>query len=80
MHMTAAILHTCRESDLLKLPRALRGHRLPLSPELTIKEMDSLLTEFEKTEVLEYPEVWFLGQDSKKIKGEVGKPQNAGKK
>ncbi len=41
--------------------------------------MNSLLSEFEKTEVLEYPEVWFLGHESQKTKGEVGKPQNAGK-
>lgn len=76
--MTNLPVQSCRDAEFIKLPRVLQGHRLPLTPELALKEMGSLLTEYEKTEVLEYPEVWFMGHESKKITGEVGKPQNAG--
>lgn len=36
------------------------------------------MTPYEQREVLEYPEVWFLGLEAKKIEGVPGAPQNSG--
>ena len=36
------------------------------------------LTAFEQTEILDYPEIWFLGLEGKKIEGEPGSAQNNG--
>ena len=36
------------------------------------------LTAFEQTEILDYPEIWFLGLEAKKIEGEPGSAQNNG--
>jgi hypothetical protein len=36
------------------------------------------LTAFEQTEILDYPEIWFLGLEAKKIEGVPGGAQNNG--
>ena len=36
------------------------------------------LTAFEQTEILDYPEIWFLGLEAKKIEGVPGSAQNNG--
>lgn len=36
------------------------------------------MTGYEKKEILEYPDVWFLGLESKKIEGVPGGSQNCG--
>lgn len=36
------------------------------------------LTTFEQAEILDYPAVWYLGVDSKKIEGVPGAPMNNG--
>ena len=36
------------------------------------------LTTFEQAEILDFPEVWFLGLDGKKIEGVPGAPTNNG--
>lgn len=36
------------------------------------------LTAFEQTEILDYPEIWFLGLEAKKVEGEPGSAQNNG--
>ncbi|KAJ9577021.1 hypothetical protein L9F63_006404, partial [Diploptera punctata] len=51
------------------------GRRLPLSPAEALKYYGSRLTEYEKIEVEEYPEIWYLGLDACKIHGD---PQNGG--
>ena len=33
---------------------------------------------FEKKEILEYPEIWFVGGESKKVEGIPGSSQNSG--
>lgn len=38
----------------------------------------SRLTEFEQTEILDYPEIWFLGLEAKKVEGVPGGAQNSG--
>lgn len=36
------------------------------------------MTEYERTEVEKFPEVWFLGLDAAKVLGKPGAPLNAG--
>lgn len=38
------------------------------------------LTTFEQAEILDYPEIWYLGVDAKKIEGVPGAPMNNGKR
>ena len=52
--------------------------RLPMTPSQAIKEYGLRLTGYEKKEILEYPDVWFLGLESKKIEGVPGGSQNCG--
>ncbi|PSN42817.1 Dual specificity tyrosine-phosphorylation-regulated kinase 2 [Blattella germanica] len=51
------------------------GRRLPLTPAEALKYYGSRLTEYERIEVEEYPEIWYLGLDACKIHGD---PQNGG--
>ena len=48
-----------------------------LCPE-ALKLYRGKLTAFEQTEILDYPEIWFLGLEAKKIEGEPGSAQNNG--
>ncbi|XP_054282230.1 dual specificity tyrosine-phosphorylation-regulated kinase 4-like isoform X2 [Macrosteles quadrilineatus] len=54
------------------------GRRLPLTPVEALKYYGSRLTEYERTEIEKYPEVWYLGLDACKIHGEEGLSQNGG--
>ena len=36
------------------------------------------LTEYEQTEILDYPEIWFLGLDATKVQGRASSAQNHG--
>ena len=36
------------------------------------------MTTFEQSEILDFPDVWFLGLEAKKIEGVPGAPQNNG--
>ena len=49
-----------------------------MTPEYALKEFGHKLTPFEKNEILEYPEVWFLGMESRKTEGVPGAAQNSG--
>ena len=50
--------------------RTLHGHQLPMTPHNAIREFGKRLSVFEHKEITEYPEVWFLGLDSKKVAGD----------
>ena len=43
-----------------------------------MKAFKDKLTPYEKEEILEYPEVWFLGLEAKKIEAVPGASQNSG--
>ncbi len=43
-----------------------------------LKHFQNQLTEYEKEEIMDYSEIWYLGLDSKKIEGSQGSPQNSG--
>jgi len=43
-----------------------------------LKAFKDKLTPYEKEEILEYPEVWFLGLEAKKIEAVPGASQNSG--
>ncbi|XP_067937121.1 dual specificity tyrosine-phosphorylation-regulated kinase 4-like [Watersipora subatra] len=54
------------------------GNHLPLSPQDALKQFRNRLTEYEQTEILEYPEIWYLGLDSQKVQGRIESAQNHG--
>ncbi|XP_045180231.1 dual specificity tyrosine-phosphorylation-regulated kinase 4-like isoform X2 [Mercenaria mercenaria] len=54
------------------------GNKLPMTPAEALKLYRGKLTAFEQTEILDYPEIWFLGLEAKKIEGEPGSAQNNG--
>ena len=58
--------------------RNTQGQRLPMTPEQAVKEYGHKLTSYEQKEIVDYPEVWFLGLESKKVEGVAGAAQNAG--
>ncbi|XP_049623398.1 dual specificity tyrosine-phosphorylation-regulated kinase 3-like [Suncus etruscus] len=51
---------------------------VPLTPEKTLKQYKHLLTAYEKLEIFNYPEIYFVGPCAKKRHGVVGGPNNAG--
>lgn len=46
------------------------GRRLPITPAEAIKYFGNRLTDYEKTEIEKYPEIWYVGLDACKIHGE----------
>ncbi|XP_054633425.1 dual specificity tyrosine-phosphorylation-regulated kinase 4 isoform X1 [Dunckerocampus dactyliophorus] len=54
------------------------GHRLPLSPTDALNNFQDRLTEFEKEEIMDYAEIWFLGLGSQKIEASQAAAQNCG--
>jgi hypothetical protein len=49
-----------------------------MTPQQAVKEYGHKLTAYERKEIMEYPEVWFMGLESKKIEGVPGGMQNCG--
>ena len=47
-----------------------------MTPQDTLREHGQLLTMYERKEILEFPEIWFVGGESKKIEGMPGAAQN----
>ncbi|XP_018904291.2 uncharacterized protein [Bemisia tabaci] len=54
------------------------GRKLPLTPAEALKYYGNRLTEYERTEISNYPEIWYLGLDSCKIHGDKSLSQNGG--
>ncbi|VDI54735.1 dual specificity tyrosine-phosphorylation-regulated kinase 2/3/4, partial [Mytilus galloprovincialis] len=54
------------------------GNKLPMTPQEALKLYRGKLSAFEQTEILDYPEIWFLGLEAKKIEGVPGGAQNNG--
>jgi serine/threonine protein kinase len=61
-----------------KVRRNTHGYRLPMAPNAALKVFKDKLTPYEQKEILEYPEIWFLGLEGEKIEGVPGAPQNCG--
>ncbi|XP_034943160.1 LOW QUALITY PROTEIN: cyclin-dependent kinase 13-like [Chelonus insularis] len=53
------------------------GRRLPMTPQEATKYYGSRLTEYERTEIEKYSEIWYLGLSACKIHGEEG-AENSG--
>ena len=49
----------------------LLSQQLPLKPALVFKQFLSNLTKFEQAEILDYPEIYYLGMNSSKIRGDI---------
>ncbi|XP_035825986.1 dual specificity tyrosine-phosphorylation-regulated kinase 4 [Aplysia californica] len=54
------------------------GNRIPMTAAEALKLYRSKLSAFEQTEILDYPEIYFLGLEAKKIEGVPGGAQNNG--
>ncbi|XP_057693703.1 dual specificity tyrosine-phosphorylation-regulated kinase 4 isoform X2 [Corythoichthys intestinalis] len=67
-------LFSCR----LNKEKAPEGPRLPMSPIDSVNNFQDRLTEFEREEIMDYAEIWFLGLGSQKIEGSHAAPQNCG--
>uniref|UniRef100_A0A0A9ZJS4 dual-specificity kinase n=1 Tax=Lygus hesperus TaxID=30085 RepID=A0A0A9ZJS4_LYGHE len=65
--------HNNNNNNNNHLPR-----RLPLTTHEALKYYGSRMTEFERKEIQEYEEVWYLGLGACKIHGEEGLSQNGG--
>jgi len=73
-----AKLTWCEHSEIFDICISLSSHNIIfLFPE-ALKLYRGKLTSFEQTEILDYPEIWFLGLEAKKIEGEPGSAQNNG--
>ncbi|XP_051854461.1 dual specificity tyrosine-phosphorylation-regulated kinase 3 [Antechinus flavipes] len=51
---------------------------VPLTPEQALKQYKHHLTPYEKLEIINYPEVYFVGPNAKKRHGVMGGPNNGG--
>ncbi|XP_056131843.1 dual specificity tyrosine-phosphorylation-regulated kinase 4-like [Lampris incognitus] len=58
--------------------RSFMGLRLPMSPGEVLEAFGHRLTEFEREEILNYSEIWYLGLHSPKINGSKSSPHNNG--
>lgn len=58
--------------------RRAQTQRLPLSPHYCKQEYEEALSPYEHKEIEEYPDIWYLGLESKKIDAHPGTSQNCG--
>ncbi|XP_051917665.1 dual specificity tyrosine-phosphorylation-regulated kinase 4 isoform X1 [Hippocampus zosterae] len=65
-------------SNRLNKEKAPENRRLPMSPTDSVNNFQDRLTEFEKEEIMDYAEIWFLGLGSQKIEASRAAPQNCG--
>ena len=56
----------------------MRRNAQPMTPETAMKNYMQKLTSIEHHEIFNYPEIYFLGQNAKKIHGVIGGPNNNG--
>ncbi|KAJ8020799.1 Dual specificity tyrosine-phosphorylation-regulated kinase 4 [Holothuria leucospilota] len=54
------------------------GRKLPMTPVEALKCYHQKLTAFEQLEIMDFPEIWFVGPEAKKIEGVQGASQNNG--
>ena len=55
----------------LDMDAVLLAQQLPLKPAAVFKQFLPHLTKFEQAEILDYPEIYFLGLNSAKIRGDI---------
>ncbi|XP_074608421.1 dual specificity tyrosine-phosphorylation-regulated kinase 4-like isoform X3 [Acropora palmata] len=61
-----------------RIRRDPNGIKLPMPPSVAVKNYGDKMSTFEQSEVLDFPDVWFLGLEGKKIDGVHGTAQNNG--
>uniref|UniRef100_A0A8C0ADB4 dual-specificity kinase n=1 Tax=Bos mutus grunniens TaxID=30521 RepID=A0A8C0ADB4_BOSMU len=66
-------LNTVKSSSSSKASKA-----VPLTPEQALKQYKHHLTAYEKLEIVNYPEIYFVGPNAKKRHGVIGGPNNGG--
>ncbi|KAI2521205.1 dual specificity tyrosine phosphorylation regulated kinase 3, partial [Homo sapiens] len=66
-------LNTVKSNSSSKAPKV-----VPLTPEQALKQYKHHLTAYEKLEIINYPEIYFVGPNAKKRHGVIGGPNNGG--
>lgn len=76
---TLATLMCARSGSILGLLPTTLTHKI-ISHALTvaIKAYGHVLTDFEESEIVSYPQIWYVGQTAKKVTGKPGAPNNNG--
>lgn len=70
---SSASLDTVKSSSSPKSSKV-----VPLTPEQALKQYKHHLTAYEKLEIINYPEIYFVGPNAKKRHGVIGGPNNGG--
>lgn len=74
----APVITSSENETFTRVRRDPNGLKLPMSPSVAVKNYGDKMTTFEQSEILDFPDVWFLGLEAKKIEGVPGAPQNNG--
>ncbi|XP_078382556.1 LOW QUALITY PROTEIN: dual specificity tyrosine-phosphorylation-regulated kinase 4-like [Oculina patagonica] len=74
----STLITNSENETFTRIRRDPNGLKLPMSPSVAIKNYGDKMTTFEQSEILDFPDVWFLGLEGKKIEGVPGAPQNNG--
>nr|XP_058968153.1 dual specificity tyrosine-phosphorylation-regulated kinase 4-like isoform X3 [Pocillopora verrucosa] len=74
----STLITNSENESFTRIRRDPNGHKLPMSPSVAIKNYGDKMSTFEQSEILDFPDVWFLGLEAKKIEGVPGAPQNNG--
>lgn len=74
----STLITNSENETFTRVRRDPNGHKLPMSPSVAIKNYGDKMSTFEQSEILDFPDVWFLGLEAKKIEGVPGAPQNNG--
>lgn len=74
----AALITSSENETFTRVRRDPNGLKLPMSPSVAIKNYGGKMSTFEQSEILDFPDVWFLGLEAKKIEGLPSSPQNNG--
>lgn len=72
-------LKTCVNNASCNNNSASKRHKVdPITPEYALKIYGNKLTKFEQTEILNFPQVYYIGENAKKVHGIFGGPNNSG--
>ena len=50
--------------------------QFPITPAKCLKHFGKYVTDYERTEILDFPQIFYFGEGANKIKGQVGKTQH----
>ena len=77
VHRNSVSNEKSNSKSILDPDSLLLSQKLPLKPASVFKQFLSYLTKYEQAEILDYPDIYFLGMNSLKIRGDI-KEENFG--